>query len=444
MASESGGVTAPQAGTATSSQKAVHAFAFRGLMFFTFVLFVGPQLLFPFLQPLHLAKVSAGLGLLIYVVERLNMGQGLTVMTPTVRMVLWLLAVAAAGIPFSSWPGGSWDGLVNEFSKSVLVFVLIANTVRTARRMKLMVGSMAAWGVIMAWTAVRDFSAGNLAKGGIRIAGYESPMASDPNDLSLTLNMIMPLALAVALGTRNAVARALLLGSVVAMAAGVVASFSRGGFLGLATILIVFLVKRGRDKGLATLVPILAILVLALFVLPAGYGHRIYTIWDTSQDTTGSANARWDGMVEGFKLMIEYPLFGLGLNQHVLGFSKRGLGWVGVHSAYIQVGADLGVIGFALYLLATWHMFKEVREARQKLLGLAGARELLALCLGMEIAIPGFVIGAFLLPVAYRFYFYYLAGFAVALHQIAQRFAAKSGGPTSTGPGLGRGVPANA
>lgn len=444
MASESGGVIALQAGTVASPQKAVHVFAFRGLMFFTFVLFVGPQLMFPFLQPLHLAKVSAGLGLLTYVVERLNRGRGLTVKTPTVHMVLWLLAVAAVGIPFSSWPGGSWDGLVNDFAKSVLVFVLIANTVNTARRMKLMIGSMAALGVVMAWTAVRDFSAGNLAKGGIRIAGYESPMTGDPNDLSLTLNMIMPLALALLLGTRNAVARALLLGAILAMAAGVVASFSRGGFLGLATILIVFLVKRGREKGLATLVPILAILVLALFVLPAGYGDRIYTIWDTSEDATGSANARWDGMVGAFRLMLQHPLFGLGLGQHVLAFPARGLGWSGVHSAYLQVGADLGVPGFALYVLATWHMFKEVRKARKELVGLPGARELLALCLGMEIAIPGFVIGAFLLPVAYRFYFYYLAGFAVALHQIAKRFAAKSGSPTPTGHGLSRGVPANA
>ena len=402
-------------------------FPFWGLMLFTFVLFVAPQFIFPVLQSISPAKLSAGLALVVYLIDCLSGGRPLTVRSSVVRLVVWLVVIAVLSIPFSRWPGGSADAFLDEFVKSVLIFLLVANTVNTVHRMKLMMGSMGVWGTIMAWTAIRDYSTGNLMARGVRIRGYESPLASDPNDLSLTLNLIIPLLIGLCLGAEKPTKKILLVATMLILIGAVIASFSRGGFLALSALLLAFLVKEIKRRGASALVPFLILLPIVLLVLPQGYGDRIYSIYDTSSDD-GSANARWDGMVLGINLMLERPLLGLGFNMHSLAFPERGLGWQGIHSAFIQTGADMGVPGFLVYILLVWELFKELHRSRTLLKDRPNARELLGLVAGLEIALVAYVVGGFLLPVAYRFYLYYIAGFTVALNQLAQRMAAPPAG----------------
>jgi len=324
-------------------------------------------------------------------------------------------------IPFSHWPGGSLDAFLNDVLKSVIVFFLIANTITTIRRLKLMIGSMALWGVINAWTAVRDYSTGYMAVHGTRITGYDSPLAGDPNDLALTLNLILALAIGLCLAAETTTKRLLLLAVIGFLAAGVIASFSRGGFLTLVAVLIVFAAKQVRRRGPVALAVPLILLLVASPLLPEGYGDRVYTIFHTEADTTGSADARWAGMVLGFQLMLENPLVGLGLNMHGLAFPERGLGWQGIHSAFIQIGADLGVPGLLVYVLLVMQLFRGVRQTMKQLRASPQGRALVALGTGIHLVLVAYLVGGFLLPVAYRFYFYYAAGLAVAFQEIAKR-----------------------
>src|SRR2546425_6369907 len=110
--------------------------AFWGMMFFTFVLFVGPQFIFPVLQPLRLAMLSAVFAIVAWALDRLTRGQPLIEMGPVERLLLCFIALAVSSVPFSLWPGGSLDVLVNQLVKSALVFVLLAHTLSTARRGK--------------------------------------------------------------------------------------------------------------------------------------------------------------------------------------------------------------------------------------------------------------------------------------------------------------------
>jgi O-antigen ligase len=279
-----------------------------------------------------------------------------------------------------------------------------------------------------------------MAKYGIRIAGYDSPLAGDPNDLALTLNLILALVIGLCLAAETATKRLLLLAVIGFLAAGVIASFSRGGFLTLVAILIVFAAKRVRQRGPMAIALPLILLLVALPILPEGYGDRVYTIFNTAADTTGSADARWEGMVLGFQLMLERPLTGFGLNMHALEFPERGLGWQGTHSAFIQIGADLGVPGFLVYLLLIMQLFRGIRQSLKQLRPSPQGRALVALGTGIHLVLVAYLVGGFLLPVAYRFYFYYAAGLAVAFHEIAKR---ESSTVAAAEPGKGRLRPAS-
>jgi hypothetical protein len=400
-------------------------------MWFTFVLFVAPQFIFPALQTLRPAMVSAGLAIVVYMADCLVRRKPLTVWVPAIRLILMFFVLAAASIPFSRWPGGSFDALVNELLKSVLIFIILANTLNTVRRIKLMIGSMVAWSIIMSWTAVREFSGGNLLLGGIRIYGYSSPLAANPNDLALTLNLVLALATGLYYAIRNPLSKLFLFGGMALLVSGVVSSFSRGGFLTLVSMLSVFLIKRVRERGAVGLWLVLVPL-LAISFLPEGYSNRVYSTFDSTLDPTGSADARWDGMVLGWNLMLENPIAGLGLQMHGLALPEQGLGWSSVHNVFLQIGADLGIPALLVYLAAIWHIFKGMRQSLTRLKGLPDARELLALGHGIEVALVGFMVGASFHPVAYHFYFFYLAGFAVAFQEVAKRLGAKLASETGT------------
>lgn len=413
-------VGAPAITAAAPWTREGNSLPFWCLAFFTFILYIAPQLMFSVLTPLHLAKVSAGLAIAVYLLDRLSRRQPLSVDVPAVRLVLVLTGLAILSIPLSLWPGGSVEVFQGAFIKSVAIFFLLANAVDTPRRMRTLLALVVAFGVIIAAAGIRDFAAGNLAVGGVRIAGYASPLAGNPNDLALTLNLILALATGLHASAHGAFTRLVLLGVMGLLVAGVIASFSRGGFLTLGAILAALLWRRVRERGIAAVLPFLA-LGAGLFVLPGGYSERVYSIFDFSLDPTGSASARWEGMRVSLTVMLENPVLGVGLGQDMLALVDEGFGWVETHNAFLQAGADLGVPGFVVYVLLVRHAFKSVRQARREFRGVPDGRTLLALGSGVEIALVAYTVGALFHPVAYHFYFFYLAGFAVALREMARR-----------------------
>ena len=403
---------------------------FWGLLFFTFILLIAPQAFIPILQSLRIAMLSAGLALVVYVIDRLSHHQPLTSTPPAVRLIFVFTLLAAISIPFAKWPGGAYDAFFDELLKSVLIFVLVANVIDSVYRMKIMIWSMALCVTIMSWMAVRDFSTGNLALEGVRIGGWDSPLAANPNDLALIVNLILALVLGLCSAPGKPLAKMCLLGVIALSVAGVVSTFSRGGLLTLATIAILWIIKCTRERGPGIPLLLLAAVPLVIIALPAGYGSRVYSIFDMSADTTGSSAARWDGMVLAWNAILANPVLGMGLKQHGLAFLEATGGWNwsqgGVHNVYLEIAADLGVPALLIYLGANWYLLTSLRQSLRQINRARGkrtreARALIALGGGIQIALAAFLVAAFFHPVAYHFYFFYIAGFAVAHQTITEQ-----------------------
>src|SRR6266542_597358 len=94
---------------ARSAQGQQNSIPFWGLMFFTFILFIAPQTFLPILGTLRIGMVSAGLALVVYVLDRLSNRRPLSVSVPAVRVLFCFVALAGVSVPFSLWPGGSFD-----------------------------------------------------------------------------------------------------------------------------------------------------------------------------------------------------------------------------------------------------------------------------------------------------------------------------------------------
>jgi O-antigen ligase len=271
----------------------------------------------------------------------------------------------------------------------------------------------------LAFTAIVNFASGVYDDG--RVAGYQGGIAHNPNDLALTLNIVLPLTTALLMSARSLTMR-LALGAMVAFnTVGVIVTFSRGGFLTLLVILLLTTISLLRRRA-AAVSAVAVVFVAAMPLLPAGYLDRLATITDVESDPTGSSQDRWRDIVAAAGLVMDNPVIGVGLGQDVLALNDvRGPTWKSVHNIYLQYGVDLGLTGmglfvamFAIAVVGARRVERRLRahpdRDRQDLAALAGA---------VRIGLVAFAVAGLFHPVAYYFYFYYLAGLAVAVQRTA-------------------------
>jgi O-antigen ligase len=164
----------------------------------------------------------------------------------------------------------------------------------------------------------------------------------------------------------------------------------------------------------------LAVAALGLPFVPASYVERLLTLRSIEADPTGSAQARWTGTVAALEHVGANPILGAGLGMNILVLNESvGATWRVVHNTYLEYAVDLGVPGLVLFGLLLIRSWQSARLARA-----LGSTETAQLAEGVEISLVGFAVAAVFQPVAYQFYFFYIAGLAVAARIVAAGEAA--------------------
>jgi O-antigen ligase len=402
---------------------ATSSVAFWALMVLMGIVLLAPQEIFPALGPLRIALLAAGVAVIAHLLECWFAGRPVSIVTREMKIVTCLLGWAIVTIPFSLWPGGSVDVLTDQFLKSLVLFWLIANTVTSVRRFQQFAWGLTLMAVPIAFTAFMNYLSGSYLQGSQRIVGYESALTSNPNDLALTLNLIVPFALALLRLTRGSLLRAIVLVIVVLDVTAVVLTLSRGGFLTLAVILGITVTKLFRSPKRAWGVALLAVLLLCLPLVPASYWHRLTTITDIESDETGSAQARRDSSLGALRIILSHPVVGTGLGADALALNEQiGTTWTVVHNVYLQYGVNLGLPGLGLFLALFATCLTSASAARRGVARGRDARNAAHLAQATWISLIAFGVAALFHPVAYHFYFYYVAGLATACHMgLAQR-----------------------
>lgn len=406
------------------SQSAV---PFVALCVFSFVMLLAPQSIVPALQPFRIALVAGLIALGATVGARFFQGRPIGLWTREVKIALALGAWCVVTLPLSMWPGGSLAMLTGTFFKSLALFWLNANVIDSVRRLKRLTLLLALCSLPLAITAMRHYLAGDVATGGIykqfqRIEGYDAPLTHNPNDLALTLNLLLPFAVAQAALARS---RALKLGlwALAALdAIGVVLTFSRGGFLTLATIAFLFyrhLRKTGRLPSWLVPAALAGLLALPL-LLHTSYVQHLMTIANYKADPTGSAQARFGDMVIASRVSLTHPLIGAGAGMNALALNDaRGAAWKMVHDVYLEYAVDLGLPGLLLFLLLFYGCVKAAGRGERASPEDEEGATLVACSRALRFALVGFGVAAVFHPVAYHFYFYCLGGLAVAVGALA-------------------------
>jgi hypothetical protein len=93
-----------------------------------------------------------------------------------------------------------------------------------------------------------------------------------------------------------------------------------------------------------------------------------------------------------------------------------GATWRAVHNTYLEYAVDLGMPGLVLFVLLLRSCWRSVSAARR-----TASPETAQLAEGIEISLLAFSVAAFFHPAAYEFYFYFVAGLAVAAKVVSDR-----------------------
>jgi O-antigen ligase len=399
---------------------------FWGLMAFLFIWIIAPQNLFPSLAPLRLALVAAAVSVGGYLYDRFARGRPAGRRTPAIWIAAGILAWASIIVPLSYWPTGSLMFILNVYAKTVAAFWLLSRVVSTRLRLQQVIWGVVLMGLPLAGTALSHYFSGQFTPGEYgRIAGYDSGMAKNPNDTALMLNLLLPFSIALFLGSRRWWLRAPLLAVILLYVAGVIVTYSRGGFLTLAGTLAYYLAKLMRRGRWGPAVAALVLALAAVPLLPAGYVTRLATITDTDADPTGSAQTRSkDGLI-AVRMALDRPLAGFGIGMNALALNDvRGATWLRVHNVYLEYAVDLGIPGLMLFLLLLGVCLRDARAVQRQSGGRGKADGLFHAAEAAEAALVAFAIAAMFHAAAYDLFFYLVAGLAVAartVHELEQR-----------------------
>jgi putative inorganic carbon (HCO3(-)) transporter len=268
----------------------------------------------------------------------------------------------------------------------VVVLDLVRDRVTTSR---LLLALFAAGSAEAVWGAVQSVTgsgpSGFAVAGALRAYGH----FEQPNPFAGYLTTILPVSLALSLARSGRGFRWLAVGATLALALGVAASQSRGAWLGLAAAMVVLLTAWSRrSRGLlfpAFGAALFAVLLAMAGLLPATLTDRLsqalayFGVFDVRTVQVTSENwavvermAHWQA---GWYMFLDHPWLGVGAGNYPEAYPRYYLAdWLEplghAHNYYLNMLAELGVAGFALWgvflSLAFAALMAGLRETRQQ------------------------------------------------------------------------------
>jgi putative inorganic carbon (HCO3(-)) transporter len=405
--------------------------SYLGLMIFTGVLFCRPQDLITPLRVLPMAEIAALLALAAMISGRLGRGLPLSKTTPELLGVLAFARCILAAAPFSVWMGGAIHTFTDLYSKVVLIFVLMVNTLTSPRRIEQFTWLIVIASGYIAGRTVFDYARGiNLIENG-RVQGAIGGMFKNPNDLALNMVAVLPLAGVFVFRPISPIRRGVAALAAMLMLLTVVATQSRAGTVGLIAMVLVLAASVVKRRPGVIFAGVLAAM-LALPLLPSSYWERMASITDKDLDQTGSREARSILLRESYDAFLAHPLTGVGAGQFQ-NYNPEGRQepWREAHNVVLQVAAELGVGGLMIFgfLLArgvsgpiqTRRLLRrlDTGEGRQRKHIAVPAldpheREFFTTHAEMlSAALAGWFVCALFASVAYHWTFYYLLALAI-------------------------------
>jgi O-antigen ligase len=393
-----------------------HVLTFFGLYLFSVMVLFRPYELIPQLGFLSAtAFYLAAATLAIYLPTQFMTEGNFTILSTEIKAVLALVLIAVATMPIAKSPAMAWENFNDTFIKSVLVFVVMVNVIRTRKRLIAMMWLSISIGGVLSYIALGMYMRGEMNVEGYRVGGGIRGMFENPNEMSVHLIMMMPLVVTLALASKSSVWRIVYLAIAILMLSANLITFSRGGFLGLLAASAVLAWKLGRKNRFGVMLVSSFAGVLLMLLAPGGFGLRVLSIFIPGLDPVGSSDQRRELLERSIVVSIRNP-WGIGIGN----FPIVGVRNLVSHNAYTQVSAELGVLGLIAYLIFILSPFRKLGAIERTLYDNNEFNWFYYLSIGLQASIVAYLVSSFFASIAFNWFIYYLIAYAVAFRRVYQ------------------------
>ena len=218
----------------------------------------------------------------------------------------------------------------------------------------------------------------------------------DPNEMSWTLSMGLPLAFAFYERRRSKQRMLLLIVTLVLAATCMVMTQSRSGQLGMLATLGIYFVRRFKLRGLV----LGAVLGAPLLLLGGRSGEAAESSSEERLECWGEALSMWRA----------HPLMGVGMGQ----FTEHH--FLTAHNSFLLTLAELGPLGLFLWSAAIYLAVKITIQAQVHLAGRSEAVDAVSWANALLASMCGLVVSAIFLSLAYHTILWIFLGLAGALY----------------------------
>lgn len=245
----------------------------------------------------------------------------------------------------------------------------------------------------------------------------------DPNFFALMMVVVVPLAIERFLHERSTRLRFIALTAAVVCGSTVILTFSRGGLLGLVTVLLLLLLRYPPHRGAIVAVALVGFFVVTL--APDSYTARLTGAAavpgsESGIQPDGAVTGRFSEMVVAVRMFRDHPVTGVGVGNYPLRYQEysRELGLDprreerSPHSLVLEVAAETGLIGLTVFVGTMLIAFVSLTSAARTVTATSPAQA--GLMVALRIGFIGFLVSSLFLHNAYPHFLWILVGLSIA------------------------------
>jgi len=379
----------------------------------------------PLLAKIQFPIIISLLTLAVFVLE----GQAAVTMrllkTPVLKVALFILFWCAVSVPASVYPGLSFGFVVNDFSKTFLMMLMIASSIRNVNDVERLGLANIIGAVIYCAKILTTFRMGSDGR-------LDSELYYDANDICMMVVCTLPLTVYFLRGGSKVWQKLLALPAAGLFMLTIARTGSRGGFLGLLAVLGFLLVGFRAIPAKMRVGSVAGLAVALILVAGPQYWTMMNSILHPEEDyNTQTESGRTEIWKRGIGYMARRPLTGVGVNAFTVAEGTlselaarqaegQGLKWSAAHNSYVQIGAELGIPGLIAFVVFLFQLLKSgwrtSRSPRRE--GRDTARQR-AMAEALVATMVGYCVCGFFLSQAYAAYLYLTCGMICGLSVVS-------------------------
>lgn len=305
----------------------------------------------------------------------------------------------------------------------VLLFAFVAIIVmQSPMRLKAFVWVMA---LSLGYVSIKGGLFTIITGGGARVQGAGG-MIEDNNQLAMALSMFLPVAFWLFQHPPHRLLKWPMLGATVLTAISVLGTQSRGGFVALAAVLAMALLK--NKKRFAYIALAIPLVIGAITFMPDNWKNRIQSTENATEDDSFvgrvsmwrfSTNLTSDNFIEGGG----FNVFSDGRARELYmppGFEPRA-----PHSIYFEVLAEHGYVGLILFLTVLFTGWYSAGSAAKRFSPYDQTKWLADLCITIQLSLVGYAVGGLTVNIATFDFFYHLLAVVVMANVVGEKIIIK-------------------